>query len=74
VFGDMHLLPSGGDRGLLSKFHLDVMTALAHRYVLITKEGYLGLGSENMQVGDQVFVVGGSNVPFKLKLGSWIFG
>jgi hypothetical protein len=64
--GDMHLLLSGKDREL-SKFHLDVTAALAHRYVFIAKERYLGLGPENMQVGDQVFVVGGPNAPFILR-------
>jgi hypothetical protein len=39
VIGDTHLLPSGEDRELLSQFHLNVTTALAHRYMFITKEG-----------------------------------
>ncbi|KAL5312834.1 hypothetical protein ACEPPN_019260 [Leptodophora sp. 'Broadleaf-Isolate-01'] len=46
---------------------MSVMGALTHRCVFVTKQGYLGLGPENMQRVDQVAILGGSNVPFILR-------
>jgi hypothetical protein len=33
----------------------------------VTREGYLGLGPNALQVGDKVYIINGSNVPFILR-------
>lgn len=43
-----------------------ITAAVSLKSVFVTKEGYLGLGPAKMQVGDHVFLVPGSNVPFIL--------
>jgi hypothetical protein len=37
------------------------------RRFFITKEGYLGLGPRNMQVGDEIHIVAGGNCPLVLR-------
>jgi hypothetical protein len=66
IHGNMRSLKTKEDEELLNKM-VTVVGALVDRRVFVTKEGYLGLGPENTQVGDQVFILGGSNVPFILR-------
>jgi hypothetical protein len=47
--------------------HITVTGALSERRVFITKDGYLGLGPEGLRIGDHVFILSGSNVPFALR-------
>jgi hypothetical protein len=48
-------------------FEESVYTAIQNRKFFVTREGYLGLGPREMQVGDEVYVLHGSNVPFVLR-------
>jgi hypothetical protein len=38
--------------------------------LFITKEGYLGLGPHNMQIGDEIHIVAGGNCPLVLRKAS----
>ncbi|KAF2493461.1 HET-domain-containing protein [Lophium mytilinum] len=44
---------------------IDLVTS--NRRFFITRTGYLGLGPEDMEVGDSVYVINGSNVPLVLR-------
>jgi hypothetical protein len=48
-------------------FEESVQTAIVNRKFCVTQEGYLGLGLREMQVGDEVYVIHGSNIPFVLR-------
>lgn len=44
-----------------------MMTALNHRAVFITSQGYLGLGPALTEVGDSVVLFGGTETPFVMR-------
>ena len=48
-------------------FHQSVRGAISNRKFFVTREGHLGLGPNALQVGDEVYVINGSNVPFVLR-------
>ena len=43
------------------------MGAISNRKLFLTRNGYLGLGPNVMQIGDEVYVITGSEVPFVLR-------
>jgi hypothetical protein len=51
----------------IEAFGTSFQQATTNRKLFLTKEGYLGLGPREMQVGDQVYLINGSNVPFVLR-------
>jgi hypothetical protein len=40
---------------------------LSERHIFIAKDGYLGPGPEGLRIGDHVFILSGSNIPFALR-------
>ncbi|KIM94387.1 hypothetical protein OIDMADRAFT_136327 [Oidiodendron maius Zn] len=55
------------DQLVMSVVQIPVIGAVVGRRVFTTEQGYLGLGPRDMEVGDQVFILSGSNVPFVLR-------
>ena len=51
----------------LQGYQASVMRATRNRKFFVTRNGYLGLGPDGMQPGDDVYLVSGSNVPFVLR-------
>ena len=49
------------------RFHGEFLTSNHGRRFFVTAEGFLGLGSESMRPGDEVFLVTGAKVPFVLR-------
>jgi hypothetical protein len=60
-------IPSAADNAPFQYFHQSVCGAIANRKFFVTREGKLGLGPNALQVGDEVYVVDGSKVPFVLR-------
>ncbi|KAF1963784.1 HET-domain-containing protein [Byssothecium circinans] len=54
------------DEGI-SSIHYALKTMTANRRFFITRMGYLGIGPRGAMVGDQVWVVKGSKVPFLVR-------
>ena len=55
------------DHLVMSVVQIPVIGTVVGRRVFTTEQGYLGLGPRDMEVGDQVFILSGSNVPFVLR-------
>jgi hypothetical protein len=61
------LILQSTDNARFQCFHQSVRGAISNRRFFVTREGYLGLGPNALQVGDEVYVINGSNVPFVLR-------
>jgi hypothetical protein len=64
---DMRYITSRADQIALHVVQAPVLDTVVGRRVFVTVKGYLGLGPRDMEVGDQVFILSGSNVPFVLR-------
>jgi len=57
-------------RGLgesISRLGVAIANLAANRHLLVTSKGFIGLGSPEVQEGDQVFVLKGGSPPFLLR-------
>jgi hypothetical protein len=61
------ILQNTDDNARFQCFHASVCGTIANRRFFVTREGYLGLGPNALQAGDEVYVIKGSNVPFVLR-------
>jgi len=52
---------------IYSRYALRIHTACAHRRLLVTKRGYIGVAPWNAEVGDVVAVLHGGDTPFLLR-------
>ncbi|KAH9204191.1 heterokaryon incompatibility protein-domain-containing protein [Leptodontidium sp. 2 PMI_412] len=52
---------------LAARFLLPMMFSSCGRRLFVTETGYIGAGPRNMQIGDQVFVLLGGEVPFVMR-------
>jgi hypothetical protein len=61
------ILQNTDDNARFQCFHASVCGAIANKRFFVTREGYLGMGPNALQAGDEVYVINGSNFPFVLK-------
>jgi hypothetical protein len=69
IHDDVQFLNHRGEEEGLNRsamVHIAVAGALSERRAFITKDGFLSLGPEGLRIGDHVFILSGSNVPFAL--------
>jgi hypothetical protein len=48
-------------------YYWSVVQAITNRRFFVTREGFLGLGPIEVEIGDEVYVINGSNVPLVLR-------
>jgi hypothetical protein len=58
---------SKSDEEDLQGYFNAVLSATSNRRLFVTSDGYLGIGPKDTQIGDEVYVIIGSNVPFVLR-------
>lgn len=59
---DIKLMPQ-----LLQDLHREHLTRRSGRILFLTEQGYLGLGLQSTNVGDEVVLLGGGHVPYVLR-------
>jgi hypothetical protein len=65
--GQLDLTLRSTNNTRFQSFHNSIRAAISNRKFFVTREGHLGLGPNALQVGDEVYVINGSNVPFVLR-------
>lgn len=75
AFDSLMSVPEGSEEERMAMYlngqtfedFLSIDNTITDRKLFVTRLGYLGLGPEEMQVGDEVYVINGSRVPFVLR-------